>query len=104
LRNVPARQAVQAVFPETGLNSPAGQAAHDRSLVTVAAAVIIKPAEHGLLTGVHGSVLGVVEKLVPTMHGSHTWLLLLEPIVAMPWPTEHALQSEQAVLPAAALN
>ena len=53
------------------LKDPMAQAAHIRSLLAVAAALVLKPGAHGALTAAHTVALSTEEKVIPATQVSH---------------------------------
>ena len=97
-------QFVQLPLPEVALNWPLGHAAHARSDEAVGTTLRYSPIAHAELTGVHAAPSLVSEKVVPTMQAAHARSRLAVGSVTSPWPTEHAAQPAQSVLPTVALN
>jgi hypothetical protein len=74
----------QASLPAPALNVPSTQAAHVKSLLSVAALSMNSPAGHTVRTGVHESALSRIEKLAPSVHGAHSRSLSAEGILDSP--------------------
>jgi hypothetical protein len=87
-----------------GLKLPDPQAAHSRSLLTVAATVVRKPASHGALTALHTLSSLTSEYVEPPSQASQTRSALAEPENSKPWPIGQVAHAVQAIRPALAAN
>ena len=60
---------VLALMPN--LNEPSAQAAHAKSLLAVAPALVYDPGPHRALTAAHSASLSTSENVAPATHAAH---------------------------------
>ena len=96
-----------AVVLAPGLNVPEAHAAHSRSLVTVAAALVYVPAPHAAETDAQASPESASEYVVPSPHAAHVRSDEADGAAVCPWPAghvDHAVHVRSLVAVAAALS
>ena len=90
-----AQLSVASVVLAPALNEPAAHAAHVRSLLLVAAAVVWKPAAHGALTATHAAPLSTAENVAPATQEAHWRSAVAVPAADWPWPAGHVAHTAQ---------
>ena len=90
-----AQLSVARVVLVLALNKPGSQAAHERSLLAVAATVVRKPGAHGALTAAHAAPSLAPENVEPTTQAAHWRSAVAEPAADWPAPTAHVVHTVQ---------
>ena len=90
--------------PALAVKDSAAQAAHTRSLDTVAAVAVCSPAAHGARTALHAAAPSLAENVEPATQAPHTRSVLSLPSTVLPSPAGHVRHAAQLVLPATLVN